>query len=337
MADDGDGDTPGHIAALISSRNDSAGNAIREFYACNPPAYAVYRTDARVMIAFADKGATERVQRAKLAPLGPLRSEINGLIDGWRSSRDHRRLAKARTFDRRTADAIVMALEDDDVSNATIELNAVRNAIIDGRKSAARFLYLITAFVVALALIVLVAIASLPGLGLLAGWGGANDVLIATVGGVAGSFYSIATGLSKRTILTDLQQRDNAQDAILRMLIGFISAGIVICVIHSGVGVQIVPQGVDHAWMQLVTLGFLAGFSERLVPDLLAKAGAAVEATPLPNRDPLRVAQPTPAAKTDPGGGPPVHVDGDCASDVPLAESDATPDAALPAAAGGVQ
>ena len=182
MADDIlEGDTPGHIAALITSRNNSAGDAIREFYACNPPYYAVYRTDTRVMIDFADKGATETLQRAKLAPLGPLRSEINGLINGWRGSRDHRKLAKARTFDRRTADALVMALEDSD------------NAVLFG-------------------------------------------ALCGGIGGVAGSFYSIATGLSKRTILTDLQQRDNAQDAVLRMLIGVISAGIVICVLRAGVG-----------------------------------------------------------------------------------------------------
>ena len=330
----------GGIAALIKSRNDGAGSVITEFYACNPPAYAVYRTDARVLIEFADRPDLETAQRSALAPLGPLRSEINGLIDGWRSSNDHRKLATARALDRRTADALVMALEGDG-PNAILELNAVRNAIIDGRKSMARFLYLITAFLVAVLVAVIVDVLTIPGVGLCTVWDGVGEMLTAIVGGAAGAFFSIATGLSKRTILTDLQQRDNAMDAVLRMVIGVISAGILICLLRSGVGVTLSPSG---GWMQLVTLGFLAGFSERLVPDLLQKAGMAVEVTPLPPKPPLAAA-PLAEAKpleVKPAAGvvadaPSLPETGDCLCDAPLAPADAVPDAALPAATGGVQ
>ena len=332
----------GGIAALIKSRNDGAGSVITEFYACNPPAYAVYRTDARVLIEFADQPDLEAAQRSALAPLGPLRSEINGLIDGWRASNDHRKLATARALDQRTADALVMALEGDG-PNAILELNAVRNAIIDGRKSMARFLYLITAFAVAVLIALLVDVLSLPGVGLCTAWINVGDMLTAIIGGAAGAFFSIATGLSKRTILTDLQQRDNAMDAILRMVIGVISAGILICLLRSGVGVTLAPAA-SGGWMQLVTLGFLAGFSERLVPDLLEKAGMAVEVTPLPPKPPLAAA---PLAEAKPlevkpavgvvADAPSSPESGDCLCEVPLAPADAVSDAALPAATGGVQ
>lgn len=337
------------IADLVTGGNDASGAAIREIYTKHSPEYAIYRTATRVLIDYADDPAREAQQRTAIAPLGPLRSEINGLIDGWRSSTNHRKLANARQYDRRTADGLVLALESD-MAGAEVELNAVRNEIMQARTATARFLYLAVALAVATLFWIIVYAASSRAVGLCAAWTGVEDVLIAIVGGAGGAFFSIAINLSDRGMLPDLQWRDNTIDAILRVVIGVVSAAVIICLLKSGLvsltgdagGDQVADTATAAGWMRLITIGFLAGFSERLVPDLLAKASAGMEAgkaaTPAPAKPdmPPKHGDPAPA-KVGGSAAPPPDGNGDCCSDSPLADADATADAALPAATGGTK
>lgn len=295
---------PVSVENIQPNKNDYAGNQILCVFAYNPPDYAVYRTAMRVMVQFADKKEQARRQRTALRDLTSLRGEINGLIDGWhdpgreaqagesteppppplkdrilwwRPARREELYKRAIRYDRRVADAVVTALEND-LTTARWLLAEVKNDIISERTSIARWSYLkLASFLVVLAVAAMV---------FLSKWGPAalnfgsdlNQVWTAISGGTIGAFFSIAIGLKGRTVLIDLQNRDNAADAILRILIGAIAGGILLCMLVSGLlanslidVARLRPGHADYSELMIFIIGFLGGFSERLVPDFLAQ------------------------------------------------------------------
>lgn len=315
------------VADLTPDGVDFAGNLVTCLYAFVPPRYAVYRTQARVMVHFADMPAEAAAQRQRIACLTPLRGQISNLINGWHTAADRWWVPwskvnplrkKGMRYDRRTADAIILALDNAQptaISTATSLLAEIKNDIISERTSMARSDYLRFALLL---------------VGLLMGFAGiaAQDfvqqrlqlpelvaVWTAVGGGALGAFFSIAIGLKSRTVLIDLQNRDNHADALLRMLIGAIAGGMLLCLLVSGLissvidvnqmtpgsGQGGVRQGEagkagasQYKPLLVFVIGFLAGFFERLVPDLLSQtnlgtkeesAGTAATAPP-PGRPP---------------------------------------------------
>jgi hypothetical protein len=274
---------------------DAVGARIIDVYAKQPPRYAVYRTEQRVMVHFADDPAEARAQGMLLAPINPIRGEINGLIDGWRSDAERSRsMANARRYDRRIADALVVSLEND-VPGSLNVLGGIKNDIIDERTSWARFQYLAAALVVSGALILIVwAILDL----LTPNSETASLLWFALAGGTVGAFFSIAITIRKRTVLTDLHTRDNVADAGLRVVVGAIAAGVLVSLVKIGaIGFSIgsaAPKGDETDWLYYLLVAFAAGFSEQLIPDLLEKTAAAGAVTPLSVSPPT--AQPGPAS-----------------------------------------
>lgn len=360
------------VADLKLGQPDPLGGTITEIYGFKPPEYAVYATDLRLSVRFADDPTTETEQRRGMAPLNPLRGEINGLIDGWRR-RDRGRTGlreKAQRYDRRVADALVVAFEHD-VDDAEAILLQVKQDIVDDRTSWARLEYLVaalgTSFLV-MALVWLVAAAEsvtnatrAPSAPILP-----SDLWRAAASGALGAFFSIALSIRSRTVLPDLRRTSNITDASLRIGIGFIAASVLMALVGAravslGVGDAKFDSATTPIWLFTMIVGFLAGFSERLVPDLLAKAVASPQSPPpasepsrrMPAAAAGRAASAGARAKDDAGdGAAPVvgmraAADVDpapqeaaldhCACDIELRPEEATADAELPAASGGVQ
>jgi hypothetical protein len=337
-------DTPSNtVAAIMLGAMDSGGLRVIEMYAKRVPFYAVYRTDQRVVVQYADDAPTQDQQRHALAKIGQLRIEVANLIEGWRRSRRSALQAKAKAYDRRVGDALVCCLESD-VDSAQQSLKDTRDEINGERTSWARFIYLIVASSTCCCAIALFWLLSSPFVRRYASLPEDSDylLLLAAGAGTVGAFFSVAIAITGRTILTDLRTRDNAADAILRVVIGAIAAAVLLgLILTKMVDFQFGGRAFDKSLVSIMLIGFAAGFSERLVPDLLKQATAKVVGVPPPNPPAGGAAANSAAAITgNANNGPsadssPPAPDG-CDAMHGVSDAEATADKDLPPATGGV-
>ncbi|WP_209593585.1 hypothetical protein [Jiella mangrovi] len=331
------------MADIYVGEKDCTGKVVDFVYAKVTGRYAVYRTLERVLVQFADEEVMAdsgtplgREQRLSLAKLGPVRGQINGLIDGWRTKKPRsKHAALAKLFDRRTADALVISLQGyQDVALAI--LNEVKADILEERLSLGRTQHLKAAGLTAIVFLIPALIeilwktfftsvfstnffeyigSSYPSdTGNASGPSGdfwiyflefaswlthffglffaeasfwrfvsSSNITLAIALGAIGAMFSIAISIRDRSIKTDIQRRDNICDAILRIFIGATSAVILFSIFKSGlisltIGERPIdltiggPSG-DFAPSRIthleIVVAFLAGFSERLVGDVL--------------------------------------------------------------------
>jgi hypothetical protein len=192
------------------------------------------------------------------------------------------------------------------------------------------------------------------------GYDTAIDLWRAAAAGAVGAFFSIATGMRTRTVLPDLLRTSNVMDAVLRITIGFIAGAVLLALLREKViTIQIGNAAVAGAdALTMVLVGFLGGFSERMVPDLLAKASASTGGSKRPQTPNIppqdtgggsgsggKGGSGTGAAGADKPSTPPTPpadpvpeqtAEDSCVADIDAKDQDITPDLALPPAAGGV-
>jgi hypothetical protein len=359
------------VSDVMVDRADAAGRLIIAVYARKPPDYAVYRTDEKVVVQYADDLARADEQRKALAPLSPGRGEINGLIDGWRNTPEDKHFlwiksgrklrSKAVGYDRRVADALIVALEGDLTGGGAL-LARIKEDILNERTGWARFEYLLMAYFAATLLTAMSILVSLAdkidrcGLGTMFCFVGAWDLWRGGAAGAVGAFFSIALGIRGRTVLTDLFRTSNLMDAALRIVIGA-TAGVVLVGLIDAKFVRFwigesSPDTFDT--IHILVVGFVGGFAERLVPDLLAKAeartgeqpvirkpesdaGAQLPAAPFHAQPAAAAPAPAPAAPPAPPLTPGEADEDACVADLQLGDADVTADEDLPPASGGVQ
>jgi hypothetical protein len=344
------------VADIKKGENDETGVPVETVYTKILDRYAVYRTAERVVVQYSDDEKLAAEQRLALAPLNPIRGEINGLIDGWRQMTDERE-AKARIFDRRVADALIVGLQGDQ-PHALELLVSLKDDIVKERTSVARTQYVIVAFVSTVGLVLLAALVTAVWFPRPIDFASENALCLAAAVGAIGAMFSIAVGIRGRSILTDLQSRDNSVDAILRIVIGATSAVVLVALLRSNLAnfslgdTPIVPLSMDKA----IVVAFIAGFSERLVGDLLSATtvsgtggtnplagvtstrSSAAASRDANEQNPLgRMAAAPPS--TEAADSTAVREGDDldcCVADVVIAEEAQTADVELPAASGGI-
>jgi hypothetical protein len=364
------------VSDLLVGRADAAGRLITAIYARKLPIYCVYRTDENVAIQYADDPAMADEQRKALAPLFPARSEITGLVDGWRNTPEDKHFlwiktgtklrSKAAAYDRRVGYALVDGLEGDLTGGGAL-LAKIKDDIISERIGWARFEYLLMAYCVSALLTAVSVLVSLVdetnrcGLGSMLCFDHAWDLWRGAAAGALGAFFSIALAIRGRTILPDLYRTSNLMDAALRIIIGSIAGVVLVGLIDAGFvrfAIGDSKPGVFET-IHILLVGFIGGFAERLVPDLLAKAEAQTGEQPVirrpetdasapPARNPPGVGgaaggagggggAPPPAAPPAPPLAPEEADEDACVADLQLGDEDVTADEDLPAASGGVQ
>jgi hypothetical protein len=103
-----------------------------------------------------------------------------------------------------------------------------------------------------------------------------SDLWLAAKAGLVGAAFSIALAIRNRTVALDTELLANVTDGTLRLLIGAIASGVLLLLLACG----ILPtlkigdanfSGGGLTWQMVLIVGFVGGFFERLVPDLLDK------------------------------------------------------------------
>jgi hypothetical protein len=360
-----------NVADLKRGELDDSGDKILQFYARQPPDYAVYQTGQRVSVQYADDTIKADAQRKALTQLAPMRGELDGLLQSWRDAKESGGIAwplslrdggklhdRANRYDRRIADALRVALEGD-LTGAGQVFSEIKADVLDERTGWARLEYLLASLGFAMLFILLAAFiaqsvlktACFDGLTPLC-FSKASDLWRGAMAGAFGAFFSIAIGIRGRTVLPDLNREANLTDAGLRVAIGIIAGTVIVALIVSGFVVLAIGQSqvkgeVDSLYMAIA--GFLAGFSERMVPDLLASAVAKTGEAPVV-RAPILTPAPVVPDKGAPADGTKPAVAGApnadpapdqtavdcCVSGVDLTDQELTRDEDLPVASGGV-
>ena len=369
-----------NVADLKAGDLDSAGHPVLHFYSRKPPEYAVYQTRERAMVHFADAPDVSDEQRKVLAQLAPLRGETNALIDDWREKPDRyhtlgiiprrngaRIRQRAARYDRRIGDSLIVALEGD-LTGAGAVLQEIKDDVIEERVGWSRFEYLLVAITIAFAFIlfsILFAVLTVPDVdnagaaarSLLCDteldprcFDDATDLWRGAMAGALGSFFSIALAIRGRTVLPDLNKVNNWMDAGLRVAIGIIAGTVLVSLVVSDfVNLRIGDAGsgeLNELYIGIV--GFVGGFAERLVPDLLARAAVQEGESPVlrkpePNLDAAGAPSAAAAVGSAPAGEvveddvpPDDETEDGCVEDLDIDEDDLTRDEHLPAASGGV-
>lgn len=254
------------VTDISRGRRDERNVHIEEVYArrSDKNAYAVYRDRAGdVYVQYSDAPSEGDEQRKRVLELGEERADLAALLAGWP-------LDRREPYDRKAAMALQLALDGGDISYALKIMEAARGDAHRERAVAGRLQYL--GGVVTGGLL----------LGALVGAAGASGLLpdslrAAGAAGLLGAAFSAVLAVKNRTVALDTNRRGNLLDGSLRLVIGLVSGGLLILLLESGILERFQFDGAPLSiarfeWKGVVVLGFIAGFIERLVPDLLNKA-----------------------------------------------------------------
>jgi hypothetical protein len=214
------------------------------------------------MVHFADDPEKEQAQRKAILPVSSARAEVNALVQG---------LPCREICDRQLAYALQLAL-DDNIDGAKGTVAAAKAFVLGKRAARGRFQYLKWSYGSAAVLIGLLFVASrfYPF------QEASSDLWLAAKAGLIGAAFSIALAIRSRTVALDTDLLDNVTDGTLRLLIGVISAGVLLLLLGCGILPSLKIGDANFSastltWQMVLVIGFVGGFLERLVPDLLEK------------------------------------------------------------------
>jgi hypothetical protein len=219
-----------------------------------------------VQAQLSSKPEMRQKQLRNLLPLGTERAKLRALLSGW---------PRRESYDYSIATALQLALDGDgdpsSVKNALGTLSDAKASISSEREIAGRGQWASYAILFGAIGFVLLDIAR-HNL-----FHQTGNFWLGTQAGVLGAMFSIAIGISSRTVAPNTNASSNLTDSILRLLIGAISGGTIVLVSSTGLVPQLHTYAGDldgsRSYSFVLFLGIIGGFVERLVPGILEGQG----------------------------------------------------------------
>jgi hypothetical protein len=256
-----------HVADIRKNQQDSRGEKIEFVFCRRRDCFAIYRSSGRIMVQYADKETEAKQQVVNIAELLPLRDRLQYLVSD---------LDSPHAYQWQIAESLRLGLDGQtDAAKSTMQAaidNIIAKRVSDGRT--AYLLYAGLLVIVAIVLLGAVAAAmwfveqSTPEFRASLGY-----LILATASGAMGAMLSTAIALRARTVATDGSRKSNIVDSAIRIMIGVISAAVLYLLLDSELlakfSLSTKSMAPEVLWKAALLIGFLAGFLERLVPDLL--------------------------------------------------------------------
>jgi hypothetical protein len=222
--------------------------------------YVIYRSGGKILVQYSDNDTTLREQVAHTAELLPLRGRLQYLMKD---------MTAPTAYHWQIAEAFRLGLDGQRDAAKSIMQAAIED-IVAKRVSKGRRNYLLsTGLAAGLAAVSAGAAAIWFQYGLESATT-QSFLMMATGSGALGALLSTAIALRARAVSTDSDLMSNIVDGTIRVLIGVISATVLYLILDSNMlqGLQLGSNS-EKPWNLALLAGFLAGFLERLVPDLL--------------------------------------------------------------------
>jgi hypothetical protein len=254
------------VCDIFKHREDNRGERI-DLVFFKRPEFAIYQSGGKIVVQYADDDVLAKEQVAKIAELLPLKDRLQYLVQNMdHPGRYHWQIAESLRlglYGQKDAAKNIMQAAIDDINGTR-----VRN----GRVSYLFVTLMLVTLIVLAAFVVSIAIHG--------AWfdqvepSHKPDFLrldLAIASGAVGALFSCVWQLRARTVATDGDILSNAVDSLIRIVMGMVSAVALLLVIISDFSAKIAPILSDPAldWKSVLVIGLLAGFVERLVPDLL--------------------------------------------------------------------
>jgi hypothetical protein len=250
------------VSSVRVGSEDARGVNVEQIYAIKDARYAIYRAHDRMMVHFADDPRIADEQRKQLNGLAGMRAKLAMLTAALDKS--------AAYYDGQVAHALQLALDGEGEKASEIMAQAVELAEQE-RASRGRIQYLLCGLATAAAFLVVLGI----GYAAVTFAKPANNLWLAAIGGAIGAVFSMSIAIRSRAVALDLYRNANIADGALRILVGVISAGVLVLLMAT----DIIPKlqvgggaltGETATWETILLVGFIAGFLERLLPDILS-------------------------------------------------------------------